>query len=93
MPTRRNQCVAVSRLQPYPAAPLRRLCRSGLCQFVRHLDGLAEMRDRLLERGAAQRLVAGLAPPFDRRVRHARLREVVRQRFGLGGRGVGKAVA
>ena len=34
-------------------------------QPVRHLDGLAEVRDRLLECRAAQRLVAGLAPPFD----------------------------
>ena len=33
---------------------------------VRHRDRLAEMSDRLLERRAAQRLVAGLAPPFDR---------------------------
>ena len=60
-------------------APHYRLAKAGLqfepsvsgsrCAFaslVRHLDGLAEMRDRLLEGRAAQRLVAGLAPPFDR---------------------------
>jgi hypothetical protein len=41
------------------------------------------MRDRFLEGGAAQRLVAGLAPPFDRRVGNARLREVTSERFLL----------
>ena len=51
------------------------------------------MRDRFLEGGAAQRLVAGLAPPFDRGVGHARLREVMREHFRLGGGGVGEAVA
>jgi hypothetical protein len=47
------------------------------------------MRDRLLKRGAAKRLVAGLAPPFDRRVGQPRLREMMRRRFRrrLGGRG------
>jgi hypothetical protein len=51
------------------------------------------MRDRFLESGAAQRLVAGLAPPFDRRVGHARLREVISQRFRLGGGRISEAVA
>jgi hypothetical protein len=37
------------------------------------------------EGGAAQRLVAGLAPPFDRLIVEARLGEVMRQHFGLGG--------
>jgi hypothetical protein len=46
-----------------------------------------------LEGGAAQRLVAGLAPPFDRRVGHAPLREVVRQHFRLGPGSLGEAVA
>ena len=51
------------------------------------------MGDRLLEGGAAQRLVAGLAPPFDGGVGHARLREMMRQRFRLGRRRIGEAVA
>ena len=34
-----------------------------------------------------------VVPPFDHRVGHARLREVMRQRFRLGGGGGGKAVA
>ena len=54
---------------------------------------LPRCADRLLEGGAAQRLVAGLAPPFDRGVGHAGLREVIRERFRLGGRGVGEAIA
>ena len=41
------------------------------------------MRDRLGEGGAAQRLVARLAPPFDREVGLSRLREVMRERLGL----------
>ena len=52
----------------------RRLCvctgtvvRRAVCRRpVRHLDRLAEMRDRFLERRAAERLIARLAPPFDR---------------------------
>jgi hypothetical protein len=34
------------------------------------------MCNRLLKGGAAQRLIAGLAPPFDRRIGEARLREM-----------------
>ena len=49
-----------------PIAKLRRL--------VRHLDRLAEMGDRLLEGRAAQRLIARLAPPFDREIVEAGLR-------------------
>ena len=41
------------------------------------------MSDRLLEGRAAQRLVARLAPPFDREVVEARLSEMVRDRLGL----------
>jgi hypothetical protein len=48
---------------------------------------------RLLKGGAAQRLVAGVAPPFDGRVREPRLHEVMRQRFRLGRRRCGEAVA
>jgi|ERR1700674_435299 len=51
--------------------------------LVRNLDCLAEMRCRLLKRGAAQRLVAGLAPPFDRSFGEARLREMMRDDFRL----------
>ena len=58
------------------AAPPRRL--------VRHGDRLAEMGDRLLEGRAAQRLVAGLAPPFDRKIVEAGLREMMGDRFGFG---------
>src|SRR5215469_14036486 len=51
------------------------------------------MRDRLLEGGTAQRLVAGLAPPFDGGVGQTRLRRVMRQHFRLGRRRVREAVA
>ena len=42
------------------------------------------MGDRLLEGRAAQRLVARLAPPFDREVVEAGLGEMMGDRFGLG---------
>ena len=51
---------------------------------VRHLDRLAEMGDRLLEGRAAQRLVARLAPPFDREIVEAGLSEMMRDRLRLG---------
>ena len=51
---------------------------------VRHLDRLAEMGDRLLEGRAAQRLVARLAPPFDREVVEAGLGEMMGDHFRLG---------
>jgi len=41
----------------------------------------------------SQRLVAGIAPPFDRRVGQARLSEVMRKRFRLGRRNGGEAIA
>src|SRR5215471_15519938 len=50
------------------------------------------MRDRLLEGGTAQRLVAGLAPPFDGGLGQSSLRKVMRQHFRLGRRSVGEAV-
>jgi hypothetical protein len=79
-----KHCVSVSRLQAHPRQPLYRgIGLRALAGFVRHLDGLAEMRYRLLEGGAAQCLVAGLAPPFDRRVGLARMSEVMRERFRL----------
>ena len=42
------------------------------------------MGDRLLEGRAAQRLVARLAPPFDRQIVEPGLGEMMRDRFGLG---------
>ena len=47
------------------------------------------MGDRLLERGAAQRLVAGLSPPFDREFVEAGLRKMVGDDFWLGRRALG----
>ena len=41
---------------------------------------------RLLEGRAAQRLVAGLAPPLDRLIVEAGLREMMGDRFGFGRR-------
>src|SRR5271168_3809578 len=81
--------LAVTSLQLQPLADRRRCrrrrrTRRTFTLLVRHLDGLAEMRDCFLEGGAAQRLVAGLAPPFDGIIGHAGLREVMRQRFRLG---------
>jgi hypothetical protein len=67
--------------------------RGRLARFVCHLDGLAEKRDRFLESGTMQRLVAGFAPPFDGRVGQTRLREVMRQHFRLGRRSVREAIA
>ena len=52
------------------------------------------MGDRFLEGGAAQRLIAGLAPPFDGGVGHACLREVAgRQSLRFARGGIGKTVA
>ena len=42
------------------------------------------MGDRLLERRAAQSLVAGLAPPLDRQIVETGLGEMMGDRFGLG---------
>jgi hypothetical protein len=61
--------------------------------LVRHLDRLAEMRDRFLEGGAAQRLVASLTPPFNGGIGQAGLSKVMRKHFGLRRRLVGEAVA
>jgi hypothetical protein len=51
--------------------------------LVRHLDRLAELGDRLLEGRAAERLIACLAPPFDRKVVQPRLRQMMRDDFRL----------
>ena len=53
-------------------------------RLVRHGDRLVEMRDRLLKGRSAERLVAGLAPPFDRKIVEAGLREMMGDRFGFG---------
>src|ERR1700722_5654015 len=44
------------------------------------------MRDRLLERRAAQRLAARLTPPLDGEIVEPSLRQMMRDDFGLGGR-------
>ena len=46
------------------------------------------MGDRLLERRAAQGLVARLAPPFDREIVEAGLGEMMGDRLGFGRRAV-----
>ena len=65
------------------------LVPSNKGQRLRHFDRLAEMGDRLLEGGAAQRLVARLSPPFDREIVEAGLSEMMRERFRLGRRALG----
>jgi len=62
---------------------LRRRTDPGL---VRHFDGLAEMRHRLLEGAATERLLTGLAKPLDGGFTEACLDAVMRQqfRFALG---------
>ena len=52
--------------------------------LVRHGDCLAEMADGLLEGGAAQGLVAALAPPFDGEIVEAGLREMMGDDFWRG---------
>ena len=53
-------------------------------EFVGQFDRLAEMRGGLLEGGAAQRLVAGLAPPFDRWLVETGLGQMMGDEFRLG---------
>ena len=60
-----------------------RFARPRAARLVRQLDRLAEVRDRLGEGGAAQSLVAGFAPPFDRKLGLAAQREMMRERLGL----------
>ena len=68
--------------------PLARLCpwNRDPRGLVRHGDRLAEMSDRLLERRAAQGLIARLAPPFDREFVEAGLGEMMGDRLGFGRR-------
>ena len=58
------------------------------CFLIRHSDRLAEVGNRLLEGGAAERLIARLAPPFDREVVEPGLCEVMRDHLRLRRRGV-----
>ena len=85
---RREERVAVGdvQLRQSLARSGRAACRPPRrrARLVRHRDRLAEMGDRLLEGRAAQRLVARLAPPFDREIVEAGLGEMMRDRFGLG---------
>ena len=87
-----NQRLPVVGLQLEPSARRNNPERRTLAHAVRHLDRLAEMGDRLLKGGAAESLVAGLAPPFDRRIGEARLGKMMRQHLRLCGRLVGDAV-
>ena len=82
---RHRQAVAGLQFQPLirGSGSIRRYFRRRSGPLVRHLDRLAEMRDRLGERRAAQSLIAGLAPIFDRLFGQAALCEVMRQHFGL----------
>ena len=82
--SRRDQRVAVGHVQL--ASLARRARRHSSRPLVRHSDRLAEMRDCLLESRAPQRLVAGLAPPFDRKIVEASLGEMMRDRLGFGRR-------
>ena len=60
--------------------------RRGRGEFVGQFDRLAEVGGGLLERRAAERLVAGPAPPFDRRLVEPGLGQMVRDEFRLGRR-------
>ena len=63
----------------------RRLRRPG----IRDLDRLAQVRDGLRKGRAPQRLLARLAPPFDRQFVKAGLSEVARNRLRFGRRTFG----
>jgi hypothetical protein len=85
--------MAETGLEPCPCDFGRCGLLCGTRTLVSHLDGFAEMCNRLLKGGTAQRLVAGLAPPFDRRINQTSLREMMRQHFGLSRRLVVEAIA
>src|SRR5262249_33784853 len=90
-----RSAVAVLQLQPLArrcGATGDRRARRRLAGFVGHLERLAQMGDRLLEGSAAQRLVARLAPPFDRCIGETGLSEVMRQNFRLACRLVDEAI-
>ena len=84
---RGDERVAVGHLQlrQSPARSGRAACRPGRrrARLVRHGDRLAEMRYRLLKSGAAQRLVARLAPPFNGEIVEAGFGEMMRDRLGF----------
>jgi len=68
-------------MQPVAA---QRGARRRRSEFVGQFDGLAEVGGGLLERRAAERLVAGLAPPFDRRLVETGPGQMVGDEFRLG---------
>src|ERR1700719_994702 len=85
--------MAETSLEPCPCYFGRCGSRCGTRTLVSHLDSFAEMCNRLLKGGTAQRLVAGLAPPLDRRVGETGFGEMMRQGFRLGRSRGGEAVA
>src|SRR5208282_939148 len=91
MAARSYERVGVGDAQLQQTARVARLLPSS--RLVGHLDRLAEVRDRLLERRAAQRLIPGDAPIFDRGFCQAGAGEMMRERFGLGGGAIRKLVA
>ena len=79
----REERVAIGDVQLRPLARVAR--RLPAVCLVRHGDRLAEMGDRLLKGRAAQSLIARLAPPLDREVVEAGLREMMGDDFRLDG--------
>src|SRR5271167_5005243 len=53
-------------------------------RLVRHRDRLAEMGNRFLESGAAESLIARLAPPFNRKIVEPGLGEMMGDDLGFG---------
>ncbi len=80
MAVRGNHRVSIGNLQPQQL-PARLLVLPHARQGPHHLDRLAKMRDRLLERRATKREIARLAPVFDLGLGEARLREVMSYQF------------
>ena len=74
---RRDQRISVRDLEFLPLA-------RDAPRLICHRDRFAQMGDRLLEGGAAQRLIAGLAPPLDGEIVEVGLSEVMCDRPGLG---------
>jgi hypothetical protein len=93
MATCRDKRIAETGLQLRPRAFRRSGLRCGTRTLVSHLDSFAEMCNRLRKGGTAERLIAGLAPPFDRRIGKTGLGKMMGQHFRLGRHPVGKAIA
>jgi xanthine/CO dehydrogenase XdhC/CoxF family maturation factor len=62
-------------------------------ELVGQFDRLAEVGGGLLEGGASERLVAGLAPPLDRRLVETGLGQMVGDEFRLGRGGLRELLA